>query len=81
MFKPVSNRPDFAKNEEAVLKLWESEGTFAKSLEQRRGAPAGKQRDHLARRLSGTVLRVHTLKRSLHQLPWRVNAIHGLFIM
>ena len=39
MFKPVSNRPDFAKNEEAVLKLWESEGTFAKSLEQRRGAP------------------------------------------
>ncbi|MGN0886780.1 MAG: isoleucine--tRNA ligase [Candidatus Spyradenecus sp.] len=39
MFKSVSNRPDFAKNEEAVLKLWESEGTFAKSLEQRRGAP------------------------------------------
>ena len=39
MFTPVSNRPDFAKNEEAVLKLWESEGTFAKSLEQRRGAP------------------------------------------
>ena len=49
--------------------------------QQRRGAPAGKQRDHLARRLSGAVLRVHTLKRSLHQLPWRVNAIHGLFIM
>ena len=39
MFKPVSNRPDFAKNEEAVLKQWAEEGTFAKSLEQRRGAP------------------------------------------
>ena len=39
MFKPVSNRPDFAKNEEAVLAQWAEEGTFAKSLEQRRGAP------------------------------------------
>ena len=34
MFKPVSNRPDFAKNEEAVLAQWAEEGTFAKSLEQ-----------------------------------------------
>ena len=39
MFKPVSNRPDFAKNEEDTLKLWKDENTFAKSLAQRAGAP------------------------------------------
>ncbi len=39
MFKPVSNHPDFAKNEEAVLTLWEQEQTFAKTLEKRRNAP------------------------------------------
>ena len=39
MFTPVSNRPDFPKNEEAILKLWAEEGTFAESLKQREGAP------------------------------------------
>lgn len=39
MFKPVSNRPDFSKNEESVLALWAEEGTFAKSLAQRKDAP------------------------------------------
>ncbi len=39
MFKPVSNRPDFAKNEAAVLDQWAADNTFAKSLQQRRGAP------------------------------------------
>ena len=39
MFTPVSNRPDFAKNEESVLALWEREKTFRKSLERRKDAP------------------------------------------
>ncbi len=39
MFTPVSNRPDFAKNERTVLDQWASAGTFAKSLEQRKDAP------------------------------------------
>ena len=39
MFKPVSNRPDFAKNEEAVLEKWAKEGTFAESMKQRADAP------------------------------------------
>lgn len=39
MFTSVSNRPDFAKNEEATLALWAEEGTFAQSLKQREGAP------------------------------------------
>lgn len=38
MFKAVSNHPDFAKNEASVLSFWAAHGTFAKSLEQRRGA-------------------------------------------
>lgn len=37
MFNPVSNRPDFAKNEEAVLAQWAAEGIFEKSLKQREG--------------------------------------------
>ncbi len=39
MFTPVSNRPDFAKNERAVLEQWQKDETFAKSLEQRKNAP------------------------------------------
>lgn len=39
MFKPVSNRPDFAKNEEAVLEKWAREETFKESLKQRADAP------------------------------------------
>ncbi len=37
MFTPVSNRPDFAKNELAVLARWAEGKTFAKSLDQRKG--------------------------------------------
>lgn len=39
MFKPVSNRPDFPKNEESVLTFWSEHNTFEKSLKQREGAP------------------------------------------
>ena len=39
MFRPVSNHPDFAKNEEATLAQWAAEDTFAKSLARRRGTP------------------------------------------
>lgn len=39
MFNPVSNRPDFAKNEEAVLEKWARENTFAESLKKRENAP------------------------------------------
>ncbi|MEG1788770.1 MAG: isoleucine--tRNA ligase [Kiritimatiellia bacterium] len=38
MFNAVSNRPDFPANEKAVLAWWEQEGTFAKSLENRKAA-------------------------------------------
>lgn len=40
MFIPVSNRPDFAKNEAEVLTWWAEEKTFEKSLKQREGAPS-----------------------------------------
>ena len=37
MFKPVSNKVDFPKMEEGVLRFWAENGTFAKSLERNRG--------------------------------------------
>ncbi|MDD5729332.1 MAG: isoleucine--tRNA ligase, partial [Victivallales bacterium] len=37
MFKPVNNQPDFAGIEEDVLRFWEAEQCFKKSLENRRG--------------------------------------------
>ena len=37
MFEPVNNHPEFAGMEEAVLKFWETEKCFEKSLEKRRG--------------------------------------------
>ncbi|MDO4528094.1 MAG: isoleucine--tRNA ligase, partial [bacterium] len=40
MFTPVSNRPDFAKNEAEVLQWWATEKTFEQSLKQREGAPS-----------------------------------------
>ncbi len=39
MFNPVSNRPNFAANEEKILDVWAQNDTFKKSLEQRQGAP------------------------------------------
>ncbi len=39
MFKPVSNKPDFPANEEAILAQWQEEQTFKQSLEQRKDAP------------------------------------------
>jgi len=39
MFRDVTNRPDFHAIETGILDLWEKEGTFQKSLDQRRGAP------------------------------------------
>jgi len=38
MFKPVSNKVNFAATEKEILALWESQQTFKKSLEQRKGA-------------------------------------------
>ena len=37
MFESVSSKPDFPGLEEDVLRFWEEEGIFARSLEQRRG--------------------------------------------
>ncbi len=39
MFTPVSNRPDFSKNEVDVLTFWEKEKIFSKTLDARRNAP------------------------------------------
>lgn len=39
MFKPVSNKAEFAAMEQEVLKFWAEHRTFEKSLEQRRQAP------------------------------------------
>lgn len=36
MFKPVSNQVNFPQMEEEVLKFWQDNRIFAKSLEQRR---------------------------------------------
>ena len=38
MFEPVSNKVDFPALEQEVLRRWEAEGTFERSLEQRCGA-------------------------------------------
>ena len=37
MYKPVSNKADFNKLEEEILKFWEENKTFEKSLEQTKG--------------------------------------------
>lgn len=38
MYKTVSNRPDFAAQEEDILAFWEKNGTFQASLDARRGS-------------------------------------------
>ncbi len=40
MYKPVSSKVDFSEVERRVLALWESQGTFEKSLSERKDAPA-----------------------------------------
>jgi isoleucyl-tRNA synthetase len=40
MFKPVSPQVSFPEMEKAILRFWEEDGTFRKSLENRAGAPA-----------------------------------------
>ena len=40
MFEPVSNKIDFPAMEEEILRRWEEEGTFEKSLGQRKGKKA-----------------------------------------
>ena len=80
MFKPVSNHPDFAKNEASVLALWAEEKTFAKSLERRRGAPVFRFYDgppfatglpHYGHLLAGTIKdivpRYQTMRGALKQ--------------
>ncbi len=37
MFKPVSNKVAFPEMEKGILEFWESDGTFAKSLEKNKG--------------------------------------------
>jgi isoleucyl-tRNA synthetase len=39
MFEPVRGKPDFPALEAAIARLWRDRGTYAKSLERRRGAP------------------------------------------
>lgn len=39
MFKPVSNKLSFPQMEEGVLRFWEEDQTFRKSLANRKGAP------------------------------------------
>ncbi len=39
MYKPVDPRVSFPKMEEAILKFWEEEGIFQRSIDQREGAP------------------------------------------
>ncbi len=39
MFQPVSNQVSFPKMEEEVLRFWEEDGTFKKSLAQTAGGP------------------------------------------
>ena len=38
MFKPVSNKVSFPALEQEILRFWEEQATFQKSLDQRRGA-------------------------------------------
>ena len=38
MFEPVRGKPDFPALEKSISALWRDRGTYAKSLEQRRGA-------------------------------------------
>ena len=38
MFEPVRGKPDFPALEKSIAALWRERGTYAKSLEQRRGA-------------------------------------------
>ncbi|MFY8220874.1 MAG: class I tRNA ligase family protein, partial [Pirellulales bacterium] len=38
MFEPVRGKPDFPALEKSIAALWRDRGTYAKSLEQRRGA-------------------------------------------
>jgi isoleucyl-tRNA synthetase len=38
MFEPVRGKPDFPALEKSIAALWREHGTYAKSLEQRRGA-------------------------------------------
>lgn len=39
MFTPLDPHPDFAKQEEEILKFWQRENIFQKSLANRKGAP------------------------------------------
>ena len=39
MFKPVSSKVDWPSMEEGVLRFWQEQGIFQKSLQQRRSAP------------------------------------------
>ena len=39
MFEPVRGKPDFPALEAAIARLWRERGTYAESLQRRRGAP------------------------------------------
>lgn len=39
MYKPVSNKPDFAAQEKAVTDLWADQGVFQQSMDNRRDGP------------------------------------------
>ena len=75
MFKAVSNKVNFAATEREILALWESQQTFRKSLEQRKGAkefvfydgpPFATGLPHYGHLLAGTIKdivpRYHTMR-------------------
>ena len=75
MLNPVSNKVDFPRLEEEILARWEAEGTFARSLEQRRGSeeyvfydgpPFATGLPHYGHLLAGTIKdivpRYHTMR-------------------
>jgi len=64
MYRPVSNKADFASNERDVLAFWEEHGTFQKSLDIRRdaaefvfydGPPFATGLPHYGHLLAGTI--------------------------
>lgn len=64
MFKPVSNKIDFPRNEEDILAFWAAEGIFQKSLDQRAdaeefvfydGPPFATGLPHYGHLLAGTI--------------------------
>ena len=79
MFKPVQSQIDFPALEEGILKTWEEEKTFEKSLENRKGKdrfvfyegpPTANGKPHMG----------HVLQRSLKDLILRFQTMKGKLV-